>query len=73
MVEYGNVKCQFDYKLLDKDGNLSSLPKGSNEKKDLGLWFQSNMKIDNHITNMVNGCNKLLDLIKRTFKSLDKE
>ena len=31
------------------------------------------MKIDNHITDMLNGCNKLLDLIKRTFKSLDKE
>ena len=34
-----NVKCQFDYKLCDKDGNLSSLPKDTTEK-DLGIWFK---------------------------------
>ena len=37
-IEYGNVKCQFDYKLCDKDGNLQSLPKYTTEK-DLGIWF----------------------------------
>ena len=31
------------------------------------------MKFDNHITYMVNQCNKLLGLIKRTFNSLDVE
>ena len=31
------------------------------------------MKFDNHITYMVNRCHKLLGLIKRTFKSLDKD
>ena len=31
------------------------------------------MKFDNHITYMVNQCNKLLGQIKRTFNSLDVE
>ena len=37
------------------------------------MWFQDNMKFYNHITYVVNRCNKLLGLIKRMFKSLDKE
>ena len=72
VVEYGNVHFQFDYKLSDKDGILKSLPKDTTEK-DLGIWFENNMKFNTHITHVVNRCNKLLGLIKRTFKSLDKE
>ena len=41
-VEYGNKQFDYDYKLIDKDGNLKSLPKDSTEK-DLGIWFQNNM------------------------------
>lgn len=72
VVEYGHVRFQFDYKLLDKDDNPISLPKDTTEK-DLGIWFQNNMKFDEHTIYVVNRCNKLLGLIKRTFKSLDKE
>ena len=43
------------------------------KEKDIGIWFQNNMKFDNHITYMVNRCNKLLSLIKRMHKSSDKE
>ena len=72
VVEYGNVHFQFDYKLSDKDGILKSLPKDTTEK-DLGIWFENNMKFNTHTTYVVNRCNKLLGLIKRTFKSLEKE
>ena len=72
VVEYGNKQFDYDYKLIDKDGNLKSLPKDSTEK-DLGIWFQNNMTFNEHITYVVNRCNKLLGLIKRSFKSLDKD
>ena len=72
VVEYGNVHFQFDYKLSDKNGILKSLPQDTTEK-DLGIWFEDNMIFNTHATHVVNRCNKLLGLIKRTFKSLDKE
>ena len=43
------------------------------KEKDLGIWFQNNLKFDEHINYVVNRSNKLLGLIKRTFKALDKE
>ena len=72
VVQYGNVQKHFEYKLIDKDGNLETLQKDTTEK-DLGIWFQSNLKFDDHIINVVNRSNKLLGLIKRTFKALDKD
>ena len=71
LVQYGNVKYDFEYKLKDKDGNLQTLPKDT--KKDLGIWFQSNLKFDENINYIVNRANRLVGLIKRTFKSLDKD
>ena len=72
LVQCGNVKYDFEYKLKDKDGNLQALPKDTKEK-DLGIWFQNNLKFDEHINYIVNRANRLVGLIKRTFKSLDKD
>ena len=72
LVQYGTVKYDFEYKLKDKDGNLQVLPKDTKEK-DLGIWFQNNLKFDEHINYIVNRANRLVGLIKRTFKSLDKD
>ena len=74
LVQYGNVQehSEYKYKLSDKDGNLQSLPRDTTEK-DLGIWFQNNLKFDEHIIYVVNRSNRLLGLIKRTFKSLDKD
>ena len=72
LVQYGNVKYDFEYKLKDKDGNLQVLPKDTKEK-DLGIWFKDNLKFDEHINYIVNRANRLVGLIKRTFKSLDKD
>ena len=62
----------FEYKLKDKDDNLQALPKDTKEK-DLGIWFQNNLKFDEHINYIVNRANGLVGLIKWTFKSLDKD
>ena len=48
LVQYGNVKYDFECKLKDKDGNLQALPKETKEK-DLCIWFQNNLKFDEHI------------------------
>ena len=38
LVQYWNVKYDFEYKLKDKDVILQALPKDTKEK-DLGMWF----------------------------------
>ena len=71
VINYGHVRYKFDYQLEDKDGNLQTLPVDTKEK-DLGIWFQNNLKFDEHINYVVNRSNRLVGLIKRTFKSIDK-
>ena len=69
-----NKRDQIKHKLLDKDSNLQPLQLDTNcKEKDLGIWFQNNLKFDEHCNYVVNRSNKLLGLIKRTFKALDKE
>ena len=53
LVQYGNVKYDFEYKLEDKNGNLQALSKDTKEK-DLGIWFQNTLKFDEHINYIVN-------------------
>ena len=51
---------------------MQALPKDTKEK-DLGIWFQNNLKFDEHINYIVNRANRLVGLFKGTFKSLDKD
>ena len=60
LVQYGNVKYDFEYKLKDKDVNLHALPKEIKEK-DLGIWFQNDVKFYEHINYIVNRTKCLLD------------
>ena len=71
-VQYGNVKYPFNYQLEDINGNLHGIASDSKEK-DLGIIFESNLKFDSHITHIVNRANRLLGLIKHTFKTLNSE
>ena len=48
------------------------MPKDTQEK-DLGIWFQNTLKFDEHINYVVNRANRRVGLIKRTFKSLDRD
>ena len=72
LVQYGNVRYDFEYKLKDKDGRLQVLLKDTKEK-DLAIWFQNTLKFEEHINYVVNRANRLVGLIKRTFKSLDRD
>ena len=40
---------------------------------DLGVLFKSNLKFDEHIDNTINKANRIIGLIKRTFKFIDKD
>ena len=51
---------------------MQALPKSTKEK-DLGIWFQNNLRFDEHINYIENRANRLVGLIKGTFKSLDKD
>ena len=69
-IQYGNIKYEFKYQMEDKNGNLQVLPSDTKEK-DLGIWFENTLKFDSHITYIVKRANRLVGLIKRTFRSLD--
>ena len=42
-------------------------------KCDLGVLFKSNLKFDEHIDNTINKVNRIIGLIKRKFKFIDKD
>ena len=69
LVQYRNVKYDFEYKLKDKNRNVQALPKDTKEK-DLGIWFQNNLKFDEYISYILNRANRHVGLIRRTFKSI---
>ena len=71
-IQYGNVKYEFDYKMINKDSELKSLTKDV-EEKDLGIIFEENLKFNKHITVTVNKANRLLGMVKRTFSFINKE
>lgn len=71
-IQYGNVKYDFEYKMINKDRELKTLTKDV-EEKDLGIVFEENLKFNKHITVTVNKANRLLEMIKRTFSFMNKE
>ena len=58
------------YFMLSRDGTTAIEP--CSEEKDLGVTFNKHLNFDTHIHNCVNKANKMLGLIKRTFRYLDK-
>ena len=55
--------------------DLNKYHKLSNEDSewDLGVLFKSNLKFDEHIDNTINKVNRIIGLIKRKFKFIDKD
>ena len=43
------------------------------EEKDLGITFDTNLKFDRHINNVISKVNKMLGIIRRSFTYLDNE
>ena len=58
--------------MIDEQNNYHKL---SNEDPecDLGVLFKSNLKFDEHIDNTINKVNRIIGLIKRKFKFIDKD
>ena len=79
-LHFNNIKCKClysgknnqenQYHLNDKSG-IQVIGKCIKEK-DLGITFDSTMKFDIHINSVINKGNKILGLIKRNFKYIDK-
>ena len=55
-----------------KSGDNTMKIEQSDSEKDIGVTFDSNMKFNIHISNIVKKANQRLGLIRRTFDNLDK-
>ena len=70
-LHFGKKNPQADYTL--KSNNDVSIIKKSSEERDLGVTFDTNLKFDSHINNVINKANQALGIIKRNFKYMDEE
>jgi hypothetical protein len=66
-----NEIIHFDYGFNIKDGNFMKLEHVDNFS-DLGVVMDSELTFENHIYNKINMANKMLGIINRNFKDLDK-
>jgi hypothetical protein len=77
LMEFNSKKCvvmhrgennlNFSYNMLDKDGNVSILNKTDMER-DLGVIISSDLSWNNHVEKAVNTANRILALIRKTFR-----
>ena len=71
VIYYGNKNPKHDY-YFHNDHDSHTIEKGT-EEKDLGVTFDSSLKFDKHINNIVTKANQTLGIIKRNFQFMDKE
>ena len=67
-----NIDVQPRYTMLDSTDNYVALSV-VDEEKDLGVTFESNLKFDKHINNIVSKAQRTLALIKHTFDYMDRD
>ena len=70
-IHYGTNNPIYTYK-IETENNSHDISNAS-EEKDLGVVFDSTLKFDIHINNIVNKANQTLGIIKRNFKFLDND
>ena len=70
-LHFGKNNPLNDYFFISKDDTVE-IPTCT-EEKDLGVTFDSTLKFDIHINNIVKKANGILGLIRRNFKYIDKE
>ena len=61
------------YTMLDAQTGERTEIEQVDEEKDLGVYFQSDLKFTKQINCCVNKANRMIGIIKRNFSSLDKE
>ena len=64
-----NDKNEYTMKIGDEDTTIEECT----EEKDLGVIFDTSLKFDIHINNVVNKANKILGVTRRTFEYMDPE
>ena len=72
VMHLGRGNPQHEYTMTMEDGTLHTL-QGTKEEKDLGVLIDYNLNFSNHVQTQVNKANKILGVVKHTFKYLDKE
>ena len=69
---YGHKNPNHSYNIKNKDDSTVTL-QTSEEEKDLGVTFDSELKFDRHIGNAIAKANRMLGIIKRSFTFRDKD
>ena len=72
IVSYGNCQFEYEHYMTDEQNNYHKLSNEDSEC-DLGVLFKSYLKFDEHIDNTINKINRIIGLIKRKFKFIDKD
>lgn len=71
VIHYGQNNPQNPYTMM-KDGERTKLTEDT-EEKDLGVLFDRGLKFSNHIAACVNKANRMVGLIRRSFKYMDNK
>ena len=72
IVSHGNCQFKCEYYMIDDQNKYHKLSNEDSEC-DLGVLFKSNLKFDEHIDNTTNKVNRIIGLMKRKFKFIDKD
>lgn len=72
VIQYGQVKYEYTYQMKNQQDEFINIPL-EEEEKDLGITFEKTLKFNKHVLSVVNRCNKLIGLVKRTFQYMNKD
>ena len=74
-VHYGHLSIDAAHYTMTSDAERTGEARieleSSDAEKDLGVWFDTGLKFRSHIDTAVSKANKILGLIRRSFKYLD--
>ena len=56
-IQYGNIIYDYEYKMTNRNNEVITITKDS-EEKDLGIWFEENLKFNKHISVTVKKANR---------------
>jgi len=70
VIRFGKTEEKPRYFIRKRDGSSQKLEISEGEK-DIGLLISSDLKWSNHVNTVVNNANRLLGIVKKTFKHLD--
>ena len=72
VVRLGKDNKKFNYTIKDQNGVIHPVTESEGEK-DLGILIDSKLNFQEHVNKKVKQANSILGIIKRSFKSLNKD